>query len=227
MTNTPYAGNNRRSVGELGQQNKSVLERIKKKAIGLKETTLVEYEDMGHILQEGKRLLKNPPREKRHPPGPGRPRLAKGAHAQNIRVTIPPALYRALEERKKKSPSRSRALSSLLEKGLAYENLRRHQAQCLRGMLKEFASLFKAIKMEKSTTWRKTRILYKKNEEQLAKLYRKSLEINRYLEMGLIDRTSFEAIREYLSPKEIRYLDFASVPERLAHIVEKNDEKTH
>ena len=213
---------------EKSRQENSVLERIKKKALALKETTLVEYRGVENILKEGGHILKGPRPEKEQRPksGPGRPRLAREDRSQSIRITLPPSLFKILEERKKKTSSRSKALCALLEKGMAHERLRRHHAQELRALLKEFASLFSAIKIGQSHKRRKNSIAYGGNEVSLAKLYRKSLEIKCYLDTALIDPITFKEVQEFLTPKEFRYLSFASMPESMARVVDDEGPRT-
>ena len=212
--------------GPEKRQN-SVLERIKKHRSSLQSTEHVAYRDVKDIKGEFNRSV----RDASNPSAPspkapllksGRPKLDDKLKARDIRVTIKPKLFEAIEERKKTAKSRSQALSGLLERGLLYEELRRGQADDLKVLLREFAALFSALKIRKnSSLWRKSMVLLEDNEMTLAKLYNKSLQIKHYLSAAHIDPIDFHEVRHLLTKKEIHYLEFSSGPERIATIVTK------
>ena len=197
----------------------SVLERIRKKAASLKETSLVSFRTPEEIKRD---FRKSPKKNEKHPRprGIGRPRIDEGLKTKDIRISLKAHLFRLLETRKKKAKSRSEALCDLLDKGLKYEQLRHWQAERLKAYLKDFAKALSAVKVTKSPLWRMNRIDYDKNEEALARLYKKSLAIKNFVELAHINPTTFDEVGEFLTKRERRYLEFSAVPERIAGIVE-------
>ena len=204
----------------------SVLERIKKKTASLKEEVLVEYKKPGEVKKSFKKLT--PPETgiiQREPRRPGRPKMEEELRTKDIRISLKGHLFREVEKRKETAKSRSSVLCELIDKGLMYENLRRDQAQVLKEHLKDFAETFAALKVRKtaSSSWRSNQVVLEDNETALAKLYKKSLELKRYLQMVGINPASFEEVGEFLTKKEMKYLEFASVPERIGQIVKPGD----
>ena len=211
------------------EERQSVLKRLRKKTLSLKETAFVEYEDPASIKRMLKTVLKGEKNDKKQevlPRRAGRPKMDENLKSRDIRITLKPHLYALVEERKKMMVSRSKALNDLLDKGLRYEQLRGLQAESLKGLLKDFAKIFSTIKIEHPRAhWRKRRINFERNEESLSKLYRKSLEIKHYLASAHIDPVTFFEVGEFLNEREKKYLEFASIPERIARMVENTMER--
>ena len=202
----------------------SVLERIRKSVSSLPSKNSINYRDIRDIKKEfsgsapKKALPKGAPAVKS-----GRPKIDEKLKAKDIRITLKAKLFDIVEKRKKTAKSRSAALADLLEKGLSYEQLRYTQANDLKRFLKEFATIFTGLKVRKSSSiWRAREVSLEENEDVLSKLYKKSLQIQHYLSLAQIDPAEFNEVRHLLTKKEIRYLEFSSVPERIASIVTVN-----
>ncbi|MBT4936336.1 hypothetical protein HON22_00295 [Candidatus Peregrinibacteria bacterium] len=211
---------------------RSVLERIQSQAVLLKETSFVDYKDpvilkkeLNQSLREVKQKKGEKEESKVFVNRGGRPKIEEKLKAKDLRISLKAYLYEEIEERKLLEKSRSAALCKLLDKGLKYERLRIAQANSLKVHLKEFAEIFSTIKINNdSSLWRNSQILLEKNELALGKLYKKSLEIKKFIIVGEIDPGSFEGVLEYLTDQEIKHLEFASNPSRMANIVKTEEE---
>jgi hypothetical protein len=154
-------------------------------------------------------------------PKGGRPRKPESEKARDIRVTIKADTYSELEKHLSEAKSRSALINKYLEMGLAFEKLRSNQANILKDMLADFASIFAGIKVkQKNSQWRSSEIRLEDNTFVLSKLYNQSLEISKYLEH--IGINELEVLKEYLTDKELVYLGFAKNPAKLASVVTKS-----
>ena len=213
---------------EGSESRRAVLDRIRKGAVSLGESVPVEYGRLEDLKREYRLCVEgskaSEPTEKKAR-GPGRPKVDESLKTRDVRVSLKAELFRELEQRKRATGTRSKLLCDLLEKGLKYEELRLRQACVLKEYLGEFAKAFSRLKVRRgSASWRTSRIDLGENEIVLAKLYAKSLEIRRYLEMADIDLGTFSEIKEFFSPKELKRLEFASVPERIGRVVSPSKE---
>ncbi len=205
----------------------SVLDRIRKHSAFLKKEESLLYKDVKDVKRElGKTTGSNLEKTKIIKRKSGRPRTSEKLKAKDVRVTLKADLFEIVETRKQTAKSRSGALCDLLEKGLLYEDLRLLQAGKLKTYLKEFAEIFSALKIRRpSSLWRTSEIILEDNKITLSKLYKKSLQIQHYLSAAHINLENFSEVREFLTKKEIRYLEFSSIPERIASVVSTRDDK--
>lgn len=212
--------------GPGGRDGGSVLDRIRRLGASLDEgAPRVEYRPPAEVRRSFREAASRAPGGKgadREPPprGRGRPKVAPGARARDVRVTLTAGLFREVE-RRRRGGTRSGALCGLLEKGLRYEGLRLRQAGALKGLVGEFAKTFATVRVRRGRgSWRTSRIDLGENELALARLYRTSLEIRRLLDsMGVGTAEALAEMRGFLTEREARHLEFASVPERIGSVV--------
>jgi hypothetical protein len=221
------------------QKERSVLERIMAEAEGAKseEKLRVSFGDPKEVKREFSQILKSDGdtplyiKEERSDlvNRGGRPKIAEHLKARDVRVTLKAHLFDQVEKRKEQAGNRSKALCDLLDSGLKYEKMRQAQSIQIKKQLKEFNAILSQIRIRNAgESWRASKIGLEENKRVLGLLFNKSLEIREYLKAAEIDLITLDGVKKTLLPKEIRELEFASNPSKMAKIVQiEEDSKGH